>query len=148
MDFEQFAAIIRNLVNDGLAPAQIRAAAHDIIGAGADAALALAAERDQVVREALAGTTPAVLEGEVIPPKAETKRNGSAASVAVGAGAASRPEVKRARALVREQLRDGPRPGAEVEAAAQAAAIPKAALLAATDALGVRVRRGEWRLPV
>jgi hypothetical protein len=34
-----------------------------------------------------------------------------------------------------------------VEAAAQEAAIPERSLLAATDALGVRTRRGEWWLP-
>jgi hypothetical protein len=44
-------------------------------------------------------------------------------------------------------VKRGPKPGAEIEAAAQAAAIPKAVLLAATDELGVRTRRGKWRLP-
>jgi hypothetical protein len=56
------------------------------------------------------------------------------------------PVGKRARALVREQLKHGPKPGAHVEAAAQAAAIPERALIAATDELGVRTKRGEWRL--
>jgi hypothetical protein len=40
----------------------------------------------------------------------------------------------------------GPR-AAEIEAAAQVAAIPERALLAAADALGVRSQRGEWWLP-
>lgn len=53
----------------------------------------------------------------------------------------------RARALVREQLKDGPRAGAEIEAAADAAAIPARSLIAAASALGVRTRRGEWWLP-
>jgi len=54
---------------------------------------------------------------------------------------------ERARALVREQLADGPKPGSEIAAAAEAAAIPEGVLLAATDTLGVVTRRGEWRLP-
>ena len=61
-------------------------------------------------------------------------------------GSRGRPS-KRAQALVREQLKHGPKPGAEIEAAAEAAAIPKRALIAATDALGVVTKRGEWRLP-
>jgi hypothetical protein len=156
MTFEQFASVIRTLVNDGLAPAQIRSAAFDIIGPGADAALALVAERDLVVREAMAtiaqpqsGPAPTSsrdevskrrepASGEVIPPNAGARRNVN--------GGASRargiepPEVKHARALLRQELRDGPRPGAEIEAAAQAANIPKAALIAATDELGVRTK--------
>jgi hypothetical protein len=41
----------------------------------------------------------------------------------------------------------GPKPGrASVEAAAQAAAIPKRDLLAVTDALDVRTQRGQWWL--
>jgi hypothetical protein len=54
---------------------------------------------------------------------------------------------KRARALLRQQLKHGPRPGAQIEAAAEAAAIPKAVLIAATDEIGVKSRHGEWRLP-
>jgi hypothetical protein len=52
----------------------------------------------------------------------------------------------RARALLREQLKYGPTPAAQVEVAAAAAEIPRLVLLAATDELGVRSRRGEWRL--
>jgi hypothetical protein len=55
--------------------------------------------------------------------------------------------AKRARALVREQLKHGPRPGAQIEAAALAADIPQPVLLVVTDELGVRTKRGEWRLP-
>jgi hypothetical protein len=54
---------------------------------------------------------------------------------------------KRAQALVREQLANGPKAEAEIEAAAQAAEIPKPSLIAAADALGVRTRRGQWWLP-
>jgi hypothetical protein len=57
------------------------------------------------------------------------------------------PEQKRARALLRRELKGGPRPGAQVEAAAEAAEIPERSLLAATDALGVRTQRGQWWLP-
>lgn len=54
---------------------------------------------------------------------------------------------KRARALVREQLANGPRPGDEVLAAADVAQIPEWSLIAAANALGVRTRRGQWWLP-
>jgi hypothetical protein len=56
-------------------------------------------------------------------------------------------QARQARALVRQQLADGPRRGSEVEAAAMAAAIPRRSLLAATDFLGVRTQRGQWWLP-
>jgi hypothetical protein len=61
---------------------------------------------------------------------------------------APQPRVakRRTRALLRKQLKHGPRPGAQIEAAAQAADIPKPVLLAVTDELGVRIKRGEWRL--
>ena len=49
---------------------------------------------------------------------------------------------ERARALVRERLADGPKPGWEIEAAAEAAAIPEHALIAAADELGVVTARG------
>jgi len=52
--------------------------------------------------------------------------------------------MKRARRLLREQLADGPKPGAQIEAAAQAADIPKCWLIAAASALGVRTQRGQW----
>jgi hypothetical protein len=57
------------------------------------------------------------------------------------------PTVQLARALLQEQLADGPKPGALVEAAAQAAEIPKRELLTACDGLDVRARRGQWWLP-
>jgi hypothetical protein len=48
---------------------------------------------------------------------------------------------------VREQFANGPKPGAEIEAAAQAAEIPKRSLIAAADALGVRTQPGQWWIP-
>jgi hypothetical protein len=54
---------------------------------------------------------------------------------------------KRARDFLQHCLKDGPKPGAEIEAAAAAAAIPENTLIRAADALGVLSRRGEWRLP-
>jgi hypothetical protein len=57
------------------------------------------------------------------------------------------PRVQQARALLRQHLADGPRPGTEIEAAAQAAEIPKRELLAACDGLDVRSQRGQWWLP-
>jgi hypothetical protein len=57
------------------------------------------------------------------------------------------PRVRQAQALLQEQLADGPKPGVLVEAAAEKADIAKAELIGATDALGVRCRRGQWWLP-
>jgi hypothetical protein len=48
---------------------------------------------------------------------------------------------------LRRELKRGPRSGAQIEAAAEAAAIDARSLLAVADALGVRTRRGEWWLP-
>jgi hypothetical protein len=48
---------------------------------------------------------------------------------------------------LQEQLGDGPKPGAVVEAAALKASIPERALLSACDGLDVRTQRGVWRLP-
>jgi hypothetical protein len=49
--------------------------------------------------------------------------------------------------LVRAQLAHGPKPGALIEAAAEADEIPERSLIVAADALGVRIRRGQWWLP-
>jgi hypothetical protein len=49
--------------------------------------------------------------------------------------------------LLRAQLADGPKSGFQIEAAAEKADIAKAELIRATDALGVRCRRGQWWLP-
>jgi len=54
---------------------------------------------------------------------------------------------ERAQRLLLEQLANGPRPGSQLEAAAEAAAIPESVLIAAADALGVRTQRGQWWLP-
>jgi hypothetical protein len=48
---------------------------------------------------------------------------------------------------VRRALAHGPKPGADMEAAATAAAIPADVLLAAVDVLRVVTRRSDWRLP-
>jgi hypothetical protein len=63
------------------------------------------------------------------------------------ANARRRGFAERARQLLRAQLSDGPRAGAEVEAAAQAAEISERSLIRATDVLGVRTQRGRWWLP-
>jgi hypothetical protein len=67
------------------------------------------------------------------PKRRGRKRSESAAPPAPNPPKPRTPE--RTRALLRAQLGDGPKPGAEVE-------IPKRELLAATDALGVRTQRG------
>jgi hypothetical protein len=54
---------------------------------------------------------------------------------------------KRACALLRDQLKHGLKLAAEIEAAAEAAEIPKDVLLDAADALGIRTRQGQWWLP-
>jgi len=59
---------------------------------------------------------------------------------------APRRVPERARALLRQQLADGPKPKALIEAAAEAAEIPERSLLAAASALGVRTQRGQWWL--
>jgi hypothetical protein len=48
------------------------------------------------------------------------------------------------RALLREQLANGPRPGSQIEAAA---AVAERSLLAATDVLDIRCRRRQWWIP-
>jgi hypothetical protein len=57
------------------------------------------------------------------------------------------PVGKRARELVREQLKPGPRPGAAIEAAAKAAEIRERTLIRAAGVLRVRPQRGQWWLP-
>ena len=49
--------------------------------------------------------------------------------------------------MLQRRLKDGPKPGADIEAAAKAVLIPEHALLRAADKLGVVTKRGEWRLP-
>jgi hypothetical protein len=59
-----------------------------------------------------------------------------------------KPNVaERARKLLRQHLRQGPKPGSQIEAAAEAAEIPERTLIKATDALKVRTQRGRWWLP-
>jgi hypothetical protein len=54
--------------------------------------------------------------------------------------------AERARGLLYAQLSDGPKSGAEIEAAAAAAEISERSLIRATDVLGVRTQRGQWWL--
>ena len=53
----------------------------------------------------------------------------------------------RALALVREQLKHGPRSEASIMAAAEAAEISEHVLIAAASVLGVRTQKGQWWLP-
>jgi hypothetical protein len=48
---------------------------------------------------------------------------------------------------LRGQLASGPKPGAQIEALAEAQDIPPRSLMAAADALGVRTQRGQWWIP-
>jgi hypothetical protein len=57
-------------------------------------------------------------------------------------GAAILVVLRRARELLRGQLSSGPKPGAQIEAAAEVLDIPPRSLIAAADALGVRTQRG------
>jgi hypothetical protein len=77
---------------------------------------------------------------------AKRKGNGSVSGVATKV-AAPQPVGARARALVREQLKHGPRPEASIMAAGKAAAIPEPVLIAAACVLKVRTQRGQWWLP-
>jgi hypothetical protein len=66
-----------------------------------------------------------------MPPKRRRRRGASA----------------RARELLRGQLANGPKPGAQIEALAETQDIPMRSLIVAADALGVRCRLGQWWLP-
>jgi hypothetical protein len=54
---------------------------------------------------------------------------------------------ERAQRLLLAHLANGPKPGALIEAAAEAAEISERALVAAADVLGVRTQKGQWWLP-
>jgi hypothetical protein len=54
---------------------------------------------------------------------------------------------RKARTLLREKLRRGPKPEAEIAQALNAAEIDRRDVLAACDDLGVLSCRGQWRLP-
>ena len=88
-------------------------------------------------------------EPEIIPPPPRKSRKAkppAGGRAGPGQEPRGRPS-KRAQALVREQLADGPKPAVEIEAAARAAEIPERALIVAADALGVRTRKGQWWIP-
>ncbi len=63
------------------------------------------------------------------------------------AGNGRLPAPKRAEAIVREQLANGPVPGDLVKAIAAEAKVSERFLIAAAERLGVRTRRGQWWLP-
>jgi hypothetical protein len=85
------------------------------------------------------------LEGKIIPPPAK-KREPKKAKSGVVMELRGRPSA-RSQALVREQLKHGPKPESTVLAAAHLAEIPERSPIAAADALGVRTRKGVWWLP-
>jgi hypothetical protein len=72
---------------------------------------------------------------------ARARRKAAAKRMADGSARA------RAQALVREQLRHGPRPEASIMAAAAAAEISERLLIVAASMLGVRTQKGRWWLP-
>jgi hypothetical protein len=168
--FEQFAEIVRGWQRR-MTPAELHVAIGRCLERGLPVDdLAPGTTVEAVLTRAAAGAEPShaatksapapVLHGEVIPPvskRGESKLREQAVQVGKPKGNGSIPAVaeaeashaasKRARSLLRQELRDGPKRGDEIEARAKALDIPKAALLAATDALGIRTRRGEWRLP-
>lgn len=124
-----------------------------IVSSGAPIAPAPAPNTADAARAVAASTSPIVERASISPPAAATatdtapdlpaslRRRGG-----YPRGRAAEAHAK-ARALVREQLADGPRPASQIEAAAEAAEIPTRSLIAAADALGVRTQRGQWWLP-
>jgi hypothetical protein len=110
--------------------------------AAADAAPAVAASTSPIVERASISPPAAATATDTAPdlPASLRRRGGYPRGRAAEAHA-------KARALVREQLADGPRPASQIEAAAEAAEIPTRSLIAAADALGVRTQRGQWWLP-
>jgi hypothetical protein len=76
------------------------------------------------------------------PANAELAENGSRRS-----SGAARIARQKARTLLRQKLRRGPKPEAEIAQALTAAEIDRRDVLAACDDLGVLSCRGQWRLP-
>jgi hypothetical protein len=105
--------------------------------------------RPVVFRE-LRGEAPAAPRGDEAPETAiaseKPKAEPEAAERMSRRGSRGRPS-ERALALVRDQLKHGPKPAAQIEAAAEAAAIPERSLIAAASSLGVRTQRGQWWIP-
>lgn len=104
----------------------------------------------------IAPPVPAVPDGGR--PKLRNKKSGgeiphlnNAASQNKRAGRDGKPRrpyvSSKARALLPEHPAHGPRLGAHIEAAVEAAGLTERALLSAADALGVRTQRGPWWLP-
>jgi hypothetical protein len=104
---------------------------------------------DEAIAPTTAAPSPAAgperpLNCEILPPA--KKREPGKAKSRGWMERRGRPS-KRAQALVREQLKHGPKPESAVMAAAHFADIPERSLIAAADAIGVRTRKGQWWLP-
>jgi hypothetical protein len=129
-----------------MTPAQLREAVGSILAMGMIDDLPPGATADTVLTQAMAGKDepPApALDGKAgpgIPPAAKAPAGRKQKRERVSQTKA------RACELVRDQLKHGPRPGAEIEAVAKAAEIPER-LIAAASALGVRTQKGQWWLP-
>jgi len=59
----------------------------------------------------------------------------------------ARKTTKAGRGRLSGHERSRVKPGAQIEVAAQAAAIPERSRIAAASVLGVRTQRGQWWLP-
>jgi hypothetical protein len=115
------------MIRMGLGPGMRPVALHDL---GREAA-----RKDEPSKTAIASEPPSKPEAEPEAVEHVVRREWR-----------GRPS-KRAKALVREQLADGPKPGEDVRAAAHLADISERSLIAAASALGVRTRKGQWWLP-
>jgi hypothetical protein len=163
MTFEQFAAIVHHW-QARMTAEQVHPATESLLRRGVVDGLPWRPPRDSSWEPPVDEVLAMVATGEVVPmpdrkvepaasppklPRAPRTRKPDETD---GPTSAPVPSLrgrssKRAQALVREHLAHGPKPGAEIEAAAEAAAIPERTLIAAASVLGVRTRRGQWWLP-
>jgi len=130
MTFEQFAATVRDW-QSWMTPAQVRSATGSILGIAdlprgttLDAALAMVAKGEPAL-------VPAG-KAEPKPPQRQAVNSPAKARSGTGQGSRGRPSA-RAQALVREQLKHGPRSEASVMAAASFADISERTLIAARE---------------
>jgi hypothetical protein len=151
MNLRQFAGIVEDWRHT-LTPKQFRQAVDSLVAMNVvlDLPMGVSVERALAAVLDLERAVAKREEKPALPPSPPR----SPAPIANPASIPSRPARggrrgvgERARTLVREQLQHGPRPESHVVAAAKASAIPERSLIAAADALGVRARRGQWRLP-
>ena len=150
MTFEQFAAIVCDW-QSRLTPEQARAGAESlrrqIYIPDLPDAIPLGAVLVAIAKGGPAPVPDPKPKPRISPaPKRRARRASQKAISGTGLGLRGRPS-RRAQALVREQLAHGPKRGEEVRAAGEAAEISGRTLIAAADALGVRVRKGQWWLP-